>query len=96
MRTLTDDEVTGHVGGIASHDGRMVVGRQENQQLRIQREVAAGFSDRLQRLCGQGARLVLVGHIDADDLIERLGEGGGLDTVWFAAANDDDASRGAG
>jgi ectoine hydroxylase-related dioxygenase (phytanoyl-CoA dioxygenase family) len=61
------------------------VRQQENQQLGIPREVAAGFSPRLRRLVGYGIYNGLVGHIDKHDparlLLDRVGPEGD-DTLW--------------
>jgi ectoine hydroxylase-related dioxygenase (phytanoyl-CoA dioxygenase family) len=61
------------------------VRQQENQQLGIPREVAAGFDERLQRLCGYGVYFGLIGHIDKRDPIELLRGDGAIDMVWDKA-----------
>jgi ectoine hydroxylase-related dioxygenase (phytanoyl-CoA dioxygenase family) len=69
--------------GIASNYCAGYIRQQENQQLGIPREIAAGFSKRLARLCGYGTYHGLIGHIDKRDPLELLrGEpvAGGM--VW--------------
>jgi ectoine hydroxylase-related dioxygenase (phytanoyl-CoA dioxygenase family) len=70
--------------GIACNYCAGYVRQQENQQLGIPREIAAGFDDRLARLCGYGIYQGLIGHIDKHDPIELLrgGTSGGM--VWDA------------
>jgi ectoine hydroxylase-related dioxygenase (phytanoyl-CoA dioxygenase family) len=48
--------------------------QQENQQLGIPRETAAGFSPRLRELCGYGIYNGLMGHINKHDPVEMLGD----------------------
>ena len=48
--------------------------QQENQQLGIPRDVAAGFSPRLRELCGYSVYNGLIGHIDKRSPVELLGE----------------------
>ncbi|MEX2256342.1 MAG: phytanoyl-CoA dioxygenase, partial [Acidimicrobiia bacterium] len=48
--------------------------QQENQQLGIPRDVAAGFSPRLRELCGYGIYGGLIGHINKHDPAEILGQ----------------------
>jgi ectoine hydroxylase-related dioxygenase (phytanoyl-CoA dioxygenase family) len=82
-----------HGGGANSTDERRVgiamnycagwIRQQENQQLGIPRDVAAGFSPRLRRLCGYGIYSGLMGHINKHDPIEMLGEAPADDPmVW--------------
>jgi len=81
-----------HGGGANATDERRVgiamnycagyVRQQENQQLGIPREVAAGFERRLQELCGYSVYHGLIGHIDKHDPIELLRGDGALDMVW--------------
>ena len=58
--------------GIAMNYCAGYIRPQENQQLGIPREVAAGFTERLQRLCGYSVYQGLIGHIDKRDPIELL------------------------
>ncbi len=63
-----------HKGGANKTDRRRVgiamnycagfIRQQENQQLGIPRELAAGFSPRLQELVGYGVYRGIIGHID--------------------------------
>jgi len=71
-----------HGGGANTTDRRRVgiamnycagwIRQQENQQLGIAREIAAGFSPRLRELCGYGIYGGLIGHIDKHDPVELL------------------------
>jgi ectoine hydroxylase-related dioxygenase (phytanoyl-CoA dioxygenase family) len=71
-----------HGGGANTTDHRRVgiamnycagwIRQQENQQLGIAREIAAGFSPRLRELCGYGIYRGLIGHIDKHDPVELL------------------------
>ena len=73
-----------HGGGANTTDERRVgiamnycagwIRQQENQQLGIPREIAAGFSPRLRRLCGYGIYNGLMGHINKHDPAELLGD----------------------
>jgi ectoine hydroxylase-related dioxygenase (phytanoyl-CoA dioxygenase family) len=73
-----------HGGGANTTDERRVglamnycagwIRQQENQQLGIPREVAAGFSPRLRQLCGFGIYSGLIGHINKHDPAEMLGD----------------------
>ena len=73
-----------HGGGANATDERRIgiamnycagyIRQQENQQLGIPREVAAGFSSRLRELCGYGIYNGLIGHIDKHDPVEILGD----------------------
>ena len=58
--------------GIAMNYCAGYIRQQENQQLGIPREVAAGFDVRLQELCGYSVYSGLIGHIDKRDPIELL------------------------
>jgi ectoine hydroxylase-related dioxygenase (phytanoyl-CoA dioxygenase family) len=81
-----------HGGGANTTDERRVgiamnycagwIRQQENQQLGIPREVAAGFSPRLRQLCGYGIYNGLVGHINKHDPAEMLGEASEHSMVW--------------
>jgi ectoine hydroxylase-related dioxygenase (phytanoyl-CoA dioxygenase family) len=84
-----------HGGGANTTDERRVgiamnycagwIRQQENQQLGIPREVAAGFSRRLRQLCGYGVYNGLIGHIDKHSPAEMLGEPPAEDRmVWDA------------
>jgi ectoine hydroxylase-related dioxygenase (phytanoyl-CoA dioxygenase family) len=73
-----------HGGGANTTDERRVgiamnycagwIRQQENQQLGIPREIAAGFSPRLRQLCGYGIYSGLMGHINKRDPVELLGD----------------------
>lgn len=81
-------------GGGANHTDERRVGiamnycagwirQQENQQLGIPRDVAAGFSPRLRQLVGYGIYSGLIGHIDKHDPVEMLGDAPADDPmVW--------------
>jgi ectoine hydroxylase-related dioxygenase (phytanoyl-CoA dioxygenase family) len=58
--------------GIAMNYCAGYVRQQENQQLGIPRDVAAGFEERLQELCGYSVYQGLIGHIDKRSPIELL------------------------
>jgi ectoine hydroxylase-related dioxygenase (phytanoyl-CoA dioxygenase family) len=60
--------------GLAMNYCAGYIRQQENQQLGIPRDIAAGFEERLQRLCGYGVYHGLIGHIDKHDPIELLRE----------------------
>jgi ectoine hydroxylase-related dioxygenase (phytanoyl-CoA dioxygenase family) len=84
-----------HGGGANTTDQRRVgiamnycagyIRQQENQQLGIPRDIAAGFEHRLQQLCGYSVYFGLIGHIDKHDPLELLRGEGGLDMVWDSA-----------
>ena len=84
-----------HGGGANTTDERRIgiamnycagyIRQQENQQLGIPREIAAGFEERLQQLCGYGVYLGLIGHIDKRDPIELLRGEGDLKLIWDLA-----------
>ena len=74
----TDDRRT----GIAMNYCAGYIRQQENQQLGIPREVAAGFDERLQQLCGYSVYQGLIGHIDKRDPIELVRGDGALSMVW--------------
>jgi ectoine hydroxylase-related dioxygenase (phytanoyl-CoA dioxygenase family) len=71
-----------HGGGANTTDQRRVgiamnycagyIRQQENQQLGIPRDIAAGFDERLQQLCGYSVYHGLIGHIDKRDPITML------------------------
>ena len=73
-----------HGGGANTTDERRIgvamnycagwIRQQENQQLGVPREVAAGFSPRLRELCGYGVYNGLMGHINKRDPAELLGD----------------------
>jgi ectoine hydroxylase-related dioxygenase (phytanoyl-CoA dioxygenase family) len=84
-----------HGGGANTTDDRRVgiamnycagwIRQQENQQLGIPRDVAAGFSSRLRQLCGYSVYNGLIGHIDKHSPAEMLGEPPAEDPmVWDA------------
>ncbi len=58
--------------GIAMNYCAGWIRQQENQQLGIPREIAAGFSPRLRQLCGYGIYNGLMGHINKHDPVEML------------------------
>ena len=68
--------------GLAMNFCAGYVRQQENQQLGIPREVAAGFSERLQQLCGYSVYQGLIGHIDKRDPIELLQGERAHSMVW--------------
>jgi ectoine hydroxylase-related dioxygenase (phytanoyl-CoA dioxygenase family) len=68
--------------GIAMNYCAGYIRQQENQQLGIPREIAAGFEERLQRLCGYGVYNGLIGHIDKQDPIGLLRGNGDTSMVW--------------
>ncbi len=86
-----------HGGGANTTDERRIgiamnycagyIRQQENQQLGIPREVAAGFDERLQQLCGYSVYMGLIGHIDKHDPIGLLRGDGDLGMVWDAAVS---------
>jgi ectoine hydroxylase-related dioxygenase (phytanoyl-CoA dioxygenase family) len=71
-----------HGGGANTTDERRIgiamnycagyIRQQENQQLGIPHDIAAGFETRLQQLCGYSVYSGLIGHIDRRDPIELL------------------------
>ena len=81
-----------HGGGANSTSDRRIglamnycagyVRQQENQQLGIPREIAAGFGERLQQLCGYCVYFGLIGHIDKHDPIELLQGRRAHSMVW--------------
>jgi ectoine hydroxylase-related dioxygenase (phytanoyl-CoA dioxygenase family) len=82
-----------HGGGANATDQRRVgiamnycagwIRQQENQQLGIPRDIAAGFPPRLRRLVGYGIYSGLIGHIDKHDPVEMLGDAPADDPmVW--------------
>ncbi len=68
--------------GIAMNYCAGWIRQQENQQLGIPRETAAGFSPRLRRLVGYGIYSGLMGHIDKHDPVEMLGDPPADAMVW--------------
>jgi len=60
--------------GIAMNYCAGWIRQQENQQLGIPRETAAGFTPRLRQLVGYGIYSGLIGHIDKHDPVEMLGD----------------------
>jgi ectoine hydroxylase-related dioxygenase (phytanoyl-CoA dioxygenase family) len=72
-----------HGGGANQSDDRRIgiamnycagwIRQQENQQLGIPRDIAAGFSPRLRQLVGYSIYSGLIGHIDKHDPVEMLG-----------------------
>ena len=71
--------------GLAMNYCAGYIRQQENQQLGIPQDVAAGFEERLQRLCGYGVYHGLIGHIDKHDPIELLRDEHAIPSmVWDA------------
>jgi ectoine hydroxylase-related dioxygenase (phytanoyl-CoA dioxygenase family) len=68
--------------GIAMNYCAGYIRQQENQQLGIPREVAGGFEERLQQLCGYSVYSGLIGHIDRRDPIELLAGQATHRMVW--------------
>jgi ectoine hydroxylase-related dioxygenase (phytanoyl-CoA dioxygenase family) len=68
--------------GIAMNYCAGYIRQQENQQLGIPREIAAGFSPRLRELVGYGIYNGLIGHIDKTNPVALLGDAGGTRLVW--------------
>ena len=68
--------------GLAMNYCAGYIRQQENQQLGIPREIAMGFEERLQRLCGYSVHLGLIGHIDKRDPIELLRGDRAHTMVW--------------
>ena len=68
--------------GIAMNYCAGYIRQQENQQLGIPREIAAGFSTRLRELVGYGVYNHLIGHIDKSSPMALLGEGAKARMVW--------------
>ncbi len=68
--------------GLAMNYCAGYIRQQENQQLGIPREVAAGFDERLQQLCGYAVYQGLIGHIDKHDPIELLQGERAHSMVW--------------
>jgi ectoine hydroxylase-related dioxygenase (phytanoyl-CoA dioxygenase family) len=58
--------------GIAMNYCAGYIRQQENQQLGIPLDTAAGFDARLQQLCGYSVYQGLIGHIDKHDPVELL------------------------
>jgi ectoine hydroxylase-related dioxygenase (phytanoyl-CoA dioxygenase family) len=73
--------------GIAMNYCAGFIRQQENQQLGIPRELAAGFEPRLRELCGYGVYNGLIGHINKRSPVEILdattaSSGDGSPMVW--------------
>jgi ectoine hydroxylase-related dioxygenase (phytanoyl-CoA dioxygenase family) len=68
--------------GIAMNYCAGYIRQQENQQLGIPRDTAAGFDERLQQLCGYSVYQGLIGHIDKHDPIELLAGERAHRMVW--------------
>ncbi len=73
--------------GVAMNYCAGYVRQQENQQLGIPRDVAAGFAPRLRELVGYGVYHGLIGHIDKRDPVAMLGA-----APSGAVGNDGDAT----
>ena len=81
-----------HKGGANKTDRRRVgvamnycagfIRQQENQQLGIPREIAAGFSPRLRELAGYGVYRGLIGHIDKQSPLSLLDASVDPRMVW--------------
>lgn len=84
-----------HGGGTNASDERRVgiadnycagfIRQQENQQLGVPTEIAAGFDRRLQRLCGYGTFRGLIGHIDKTDPVTLLADDADHAMIWDAS-----------
>jgi ectoine hydroxylase-related dioxygenase (phytanoyl-CoA dioxygenase family) len=70
--------------GIAMNYCAGFIRQQENQQLGIPREIAAGFSKRLQELVGYGVYNGLIGHIEKRSPVELLGKATRDGMIWDA------------
>jgi len=68
--------------GVAMNYCAGYIRQQENQQLGIPRDIAAGFEERLQQLCGYSVYYGLIGHIDKHDPIELLQGERATRMVW--------------
>jgi ectoine hydroxylase-related dioxygenase (phytanoyl-CoA dioxygenase family) len=68
--------------GIAMNYCAGFIRQQENQQLGIPREVAAGFSPRLRELCGYGIYNGLIGHIEKKNPASLLDSKAASKIVW--------------
>jgi ectoine hydroxylase-related dioxygenase (phytanoyl-CoA dioxygenase family) len=68
--------------GIAMNYCAGFIRQQENQQLGVPPDLVARFPKRLQRLVGYGIYNGLIGHIDKQDPIERLGDRSDHTMVW--------------
>jgi ectoine hydroxylase-related dioxygenase (phytanoyl-CoA dioxygenase family) len=68
--------------GIAMNYCAGFIRQQENQQLGIPREIAAGFSPRLRELVGYGVYNALIGHIDKRNPSFLLDQDGDHRMVW--------------
>jgi ectoine hydroxylase-related dioxygenase (phytanoyl-CoA dioxygenase family) len=71
--------------GIAMNYCAGFIRQQENQQLGIPADVAAGFSPRLRELCGYGVYRGLIGHINKHSPVELLGHAPADGTMLFDA-----------
>lgn len=78
---------SGRRAGIACYYCAGYLRQQENQLLGIPRARAAGFSRRLQELCGYGVYQGLYGHIEKSDPIELLGRARRGRMVWDAGGD---------
>lgn len=70
--------------GIAMNYCAGYIRQQENQQLGIPREIAAGFAPRLRELVGYGIYNGLLGHINKTNPVALLGDAGRARLVWDA------------
>jgi len=68
--------------GIAMNYCAGYIRQQENQQLGIPREIAAGFCERLKELVGYGVYNGLIGHIDKTSPMALLGQREGTRMIW--------------
>jgi len=68
--------------GIAMNYCAGFIRQQENQQLGIPREIAAGFSPRLRELVGYGIYNGLLGHINKTNPVALLGDEANGRLVW--------------
>jgi ectoine hydroxylase-related dioxygenase (phytanoyl-CoA dioxygenase family) len=70
--------------GIAMNYCAGYVRQQENQQLGIPRDIARGFSPRLQELVGYSVYNGLIGHINKTNPVELLGSADTRGMIWDA------------
>ena len=68
--------------GIAMNYCAGYIRQQENQQLGVPREIAAGFCERLKELLGYSVYNGLIGHIDKTSPMRLLGERAPNRMVW--------------
>ena len=71
--------------GIAMNYCAGFIRQQENQQLGIPRDIAAGFQTRLQELCGYSTYRGLIGHIDKTNPLTLLAPDAPASMLWDRA-----------